>query len=110
MSEEELFKKHPLPWKHQILMITDANGKTVIHLGGTRSPYGTETMSGSMLCTLAGFIVETANARSKGSLASRIGERIDSEFIVKRLESRILVDKQELINKITEAITELGEQ
>jgi len=65
MPEEELFTKHPLPWKHQVLMIVDANGREVIHLGGTNNTRG-GLLEGHMLCTLAAFIVETANTRAWG--------------------------------------------
>lgn len=71
MPEEELFNDHPLPWTHHVLMIKDANQKTVIHLGGTPSHSG-HSLSGFKLCTLASFIVETANSKYEAWLEREI--------------------------------------
>lgn len=33
MALDELFRRHPLPWTQRVLLIEDANFKTVVHLG-----------------------------------------------------------------------------
>ena len=60
MPDEEVFKRHPLPWEHRALMIVDANGKEVIHIGGIQ---GGERKDAHMLSALNAFIVEAANLR-----------------------------------------------
>lgn len=57
-DEEKLYERYPLPWTHQVLMIRDARGNEVVHLGSLiKEPDIIKTM-----CTL---IIETANSRAR---------------------------------------------
>lgn len=61
MSLKEVFKLHPLPWKHECLIIRDANTRQVIHLGGSTDQYS-KTYPGEYLSALNALLVQAANA------------------------------------------------
>jgi hypothetical protein len=62
----KLLAKHPLPWTAQHLMVVDAKGKQVIHVGGTQDSHG-RTMDGYWLTEINKLTVKGANARQAPS-------------------------------------------
>lgn len=67
---------HPLPWIHRTLLITDANGDPVIHLGD--QTFAGKAREGAQLAAIAGRIVEAVNAQPRIvqalSLAKQFGQ------------------------------------
>jgi hypothetical protein len=61
LSVAEVIERHPLPWTHQVLMIKDANGRQVVHLGGLHDQFG-QLYDGHYLAGLAAILAEAANA------------------------------------------------
>lgn len=57
----EIFARHPLPWTHHVLMIKDAAGRLVIHLGGSRDERGA-TYDPGYLVGLAAMLVDYSNS------------------------------------------------
>ena len=58
------------PWKANFLMILDANGQQVLHLGGMRDQYG-RALSGQHICELAAYIVTAANKLESDSVQEK---------------------------------------
>lgn len=60
---ERILELHPLPWSHHLLLIKDAEGRQVIHLGGM---YGerNERLGGKYLSGLNALIVQAVNVRA----------------------------------------------
>src|SRR5690349_11391869 len=57
----EIVERYPLPWTHHVLMIKDADGRQVIHLGGLHDQYG-RLYDGYYLAGLAALLTTAANA------------------------------------------------
>lgn len=57
---KELVAKHPLPWTANILMIRDANGRQVLHLGGSRDEIG-RGIDPDFLVEMNKLLVKAAN-------------------------------------------------
>jgi hypothetical protein len=60
LSLAQVVERHPLPWTHHVLMIKDANGRQVIHLGGLYDQYG-QLYDGHYLAGLAAMLTDAAN-------------------------------------------------
>lgn len=60
----EIAERHPLPWSHHVLMIKDANGQQVVHLGGLTDGSG-KPHNPYLLAGLAALLVERANDTEK---------------------------------------------
>jgi hypothetical protein len=63
MPLDELLERHPLPWTHHCLLIKDANGRQVIHTGGSYNDRG-RVYEGRYLSGLNALLVELVNTRS----------------------------------------------
>lgn len=63
MTPEELFELHPLPWTHNLLMIRDANGRQVIHTGGSYNEHN-RVYEASYLSGLNALFVDAVNTRA----------------------------------------------
>lgn len=62
MSIDELLRLHPLPWSHHLLLIKDAKGRQVIHIGGLYNELS-KMYEGRYLSGLNALFVELVNAR-----------------------------------------------
>jgi hypothetical protein len=63
MPISELLERHPRPWTHHCLLIKDANGKQVIHTGGSYNDRG-RINDGRYLSGLNALLVELVNTRA----------------------------------------------
>ncbi len=83
-SPAQIFETHPLPWTHHCLMIKDANGRQVIHTGGSYDDRS-RLYPGDYLSGLNSMLVEKANAASSaGEAAKKVLELVWEWADIKR--------------------------
>lgn len=80
MAIDELLELHPLPWTHHLLLIKDANGRQVIHTGGSYNDRG-RIYEGRYLSGLNALLVQLVNARADLPRATA-----DSQAIIETIQ------------------------